>query len=115
MRLLRLVPCGGWRDTTPEDLPEDPPMAPMKAATRVSVGKRRRAASHSSTPWRPSLGPISEDGVAAAAAADKVGERTGTSRMRSTSRVPSHRERDDYRNYGVPQIAPAFTPTAFLF
>ncbi|XP_039140741.1 uncharacterized protein LOC120277933 [Dioscorea cayenensis subsp. rotundata] len=120
MRLLQLVPCSGWRDMAPEDSPEEPPMAPMVSAIRVSRGKRRRSSSKSSTSWRPSLGSISEDGVAvkmavasAAASSGKVGERARMSR--SVARVPANRERDDYRNYGAPAIVPAFSPTAFLF
>ncbi|KAH7675740.1 hypothetical protein IHE45_08G157000 [Dioscorea alata] len=119
MRILELVSCGGRMAAAVKDAPEEQVTVPINPMGCGSPEKRWRRSSNASgsSSWRPSLGSISEDGVAVkmAAAVRKGGEKTKRSGSRSTARASSRRERSDFGQYSVPPMMPAFTPTAFLF
>ncbi|CAL9094869.1 unnamed protein product [Musa acuminata var. zebrina] len=116
MRLASFLQCGCGAPR-----PEEKPQAARTGTDPRDRGRRRRnRGNDASTPWRPSLAAISENGAptrAAAGARDGKMTADGAEKHKAVvSRRVLPRDHSDHDRYSdVSSVVPAFSPTAFLF
>ncbi|CAL9120316.1 unnamed protein product [Musa textilis] len=116
MRLASFLQCGCGAPR-----PEEKPQAARTGTDPCDRRRRRRSRGNdASTPWRPSLAAISENGAptrAAAGARDGKATADGAEKHKAVvSRRVLPRDHSDHHRYSdVSSVVPAFSPTAFLF
>ncbi|KAK4355299.1 hypothetical protein RND71_024270 [Anisodus tanguticus] len=107
--LLELIACCGCSSRLP--LAEDiRPLVPGPAQPASCKNRRRRSSGGSVANWRPSLSAISEDN---ALPPRNVKRKVLTASAPATR--PRRHSHEDTRRVPVSALAPAFSPTPFLF
>ncbi|KAK7342596.1 hypothetical protein VNO80_25552 [Phaseolus coccineus] len=117
--------CGSPMQRTPEPavppLEEERSLVPAAAAAAtVSVRRPGRKKQRTrSAEWRPSLGPILEDGVTLPKESprkDTAASPASDAKKRSTAKVRYRSYSDGYRSgASMPTMIPTFSPTPFMF
>ncbi|KAK8953174.1 hypothetical protein KSP40_PGU012534 [Platanthera guangdongensis] len=116
MRLLELVHCGRPAAA------DDETLASKSSATAAKL-RRKNFGGQAAAAWRPSLGPISEDGVQLLISPEKfppmtpAKDRKHSEKRKGQKTANAHHrvERGDFRQNEVSIVVPSFAPALFMF